>query len=723
MNLALSEVKSFHLDIFNSMKSLLIFYTFVLFLTGTVCQAQTHRFVDRELKKASSDFNSLRYIKAIEKLNIILRKDSALIPAQEMLAYSYRQVKNYEKAIYWYEKLVQHKSIKAEWALNYAELLANSMQYEKSEHWYRTYLILVPDDKRASAFSRFSPRSLYTNEELWKVELTNINTPASEYSPAFYKSGLLFCSNRMQESVIKRVFPWDGTPFTNLYYIPNIGDVRNLNADDTGAVAKLNRNLDFNDDDTEQTSNDSRTLGQVSASLYRDSSGLIRQGAVQAQSLFGNVNTRYHEGPAAAFPDGSLIFTRNNYYKGKAGKSKEGITKLKLFIASGKDLSKIEEFPYNNNEYSTGHPALTADGNILVFSSDMPGGYGGSDLYYSVRSRGQWTRPVNLGKMVNTEGQELFPFISKSGQLFFSSTGHRGLGGLDVFQVALKDMKPQHNPYNLGLPINSSKDDFSLIQKDDGKSGFLSSNRSGNDNIYSFIQATFRLSLEGKITDEKSRIPLSGSRLVFKTLDGSDTVQANSKGEFKYKIRKETDYEVKVQKPGFTNMHSFVSTIGINADSTIHLDIKLNKVESPQQYVISKCDSLKKIFTAKNIYYDLDKDAIRQDARGALDALAKLMSKYPEIRVISSSHCDSRASEEYNRNLSLRRGASARDYLISKGIDGKRITIEYYGKARLLNRCFDGVPCSEANQQLNRRTEFDIILNGVNLTQQNCEDI
>ncbi|WP_407430970.1 OmpA family protein [Arcticibacter sp.] len=678
----------------------------------------------KSFKAGESAFRSYRYMDAIWHLNRVLAADSGNIAAAEMLAYSYRQTKKYDLALHGYGKLSRHQPLKAEWALYYAEALAVDQQYEKSENWYRAYMRMMPSDRRASAFSRADPGAFSKDATFWRVSLTDLNTSASEYSPVFYKEGLLFASNRLTDRPVKRVFLWDKTPFTSLYYIKNLKDIKSANDHSLGSVlGARNTGMRSNDDDTAPTSNDSRTLGQYDPSVITDSSGTGDVLNAGVQLLHGSVNSKYHEGPAAAFPDGSLIFTRNNYFKGKTRVSEDGVNKLKLYIATGNNLSVISEFPYNNDEYSVGHPALTADGNILVFASDMPGGYGGTDLYYSVRSGTQWSRPINMGKQVNTEGSEQFPSLSADGSLFFSSTGHPGLGGLDVFEVPLTNMRPIRSPVNLGAPINSSRDDFGFIRARDGKSGFFSSNRRGNDDIYSFEQASYRVILAGQVTDGRTRLPLGGSRLLLRTLDGVDTVMTNGRGEFRLEMRKETDYEITAQKLGYVSQLVFKTSIGVDKDSLIRTDMQLFKTESRQQYVISNCDSLKRVFAVENIFYDLDRDEIRPDARRALDHLASLMKRYPEMSVVTASHCDSRASEEYNRDLSLRRGTAAKNYLVAKGINGSRIKVEYYGKTRLLNRCYDGVVCSEADQQLNRRTEFDVILNGVNLTQLNCSEL
>jgi outer membrane protein OmpA-like peptidoglycan-associated protein/tetratricopeptide (TPR) repeat protein len=678
-----------------------------------------------ELEKATKEFKSLSYVSAIEKLLKLTAKDSVNIPIKEMLAYSYKMVENYTQTLVWYEKLSKLTPLKPVWALNFAEALANNQQYERSEGWYRKYLSMVPADKRAAALSVVKQVSFDKNIENWKISFTNLNTQSSEYAPIFYKNGLLFSSNRSTESISKKVFSWDNTPFTNLYVVDKLADIKDVNPDTLMKTlsSKGKSNYKFNDDDTAPTSNDTKNLGIYKQSVQQDTLRHILEKQIKPHLLKGGINTKYHEDSAAIFPDGSIIYTRNNYFNGSVKTSKDGINKLKLYTATGNNLNKITEYPYNSDEYSTGHPTINSDGSILIFVSDMPGGFGGTDLYYSVRSgTGQWTRPTNLGKQINTEGNEMFPHLDTNGTLYFASTGLPGLGGLDVFEIKLKDMKPSGTPRNLGSPINSSKDDFSLIKNVDGKSGFFTSNRRGDDDIYQFKRASKLIVLKGVITDARTYLPLANSRLIMRHLDGIDTLKTNNKGEFNRILPSETDYELNAQKLGYVNGLGFVTSAGITTDSVIHMDIKLNKTENLQQYVLNHCDSLKKVFSIKNIFYDLDRFEIRKDARPALDELASLMRKYPEIKIITSSHCDSRASEAYNKTLSLRRGESARSYLISKGIPANRIKVEYYGKTRLLNRCFDDVPCSEADQQLNRRTEFDVILNGVNLTQQNCND-
>ncbi|MXV16167.1 OmpA family protein [Pedobacter sp. HMF7056] len=679
------------------------------------------------LKKAQDEYRLLHYVAAIKQLDEVLRVDSDNVAAQEMMADSYRKIKDYDQALFWYKRLNKQKDAKPEWILYYAEALANKEQYEQSEQWYRKFMVAAPGDRRAGNFVKLGTGISGLSEDKgdWKVSYTNINTAGAEYSPMFYKKGLVFSSNRRIGKVSKDVFGWDQTPFTDLYLIDDlkrIGEVSKTDMEDIERQREGNA-YKINDDDTEEASNDSKTLGQYSTRVLVDLAGERLAAEVKAVKLRKKINSRFHEGPSVLLPEGSLMFTRNNYYKGKASKSKKGgINKLKLFTATGPNWNHIQSFPYNDNEYSVGHPAVTKDGSILVFVSDMPGGYGGTDLYYSVRTSAerQWSKPVNLGARINTEGNEQFPYFDKNGKLYFSSTGYAGLGGLDIFEVTLKDMRPTGVPHNLGAPLNSSGDDFGFIKADDERSGYFSSNRGGNDDIYKFEQSSYRVALKGVVTDTRTRLPIAGAQVLLRHFGGIDTLVTNRAGAFQKDLAKETDYEIVAQKPGYVTSNNFFTTAGIDKDTTLNEPLKLGRAELGQQFVLNKCDSLKRVFAVQNIYYDLDKSYIRPDAYPALDHLVMLMREHPEIEIVTASHTDSRASDQYNKRLSLMRGNAARTYLMYRGIDGKRIRVEYYGKSRLTNRCFDGVPCSEEEQQLNRRTEFDIIVNGVNLSQLNC---
>ncbi|WP_369806201.1 OmpA family protein [Desertivirga arenae] len=672
-----------------------------------------------QLRMAEKEYKDLRYVAAIKYLDMVMEEDSTNVKAIEMMAYSNRNLRKYKESLRWFEKLSKQDDPKPVWALHYAEALSNNQKYELAENWYRKYLKMVPADKRAKAFVKSGIFSNQDNAE-WKVEKTKLSSSADEYAPMFYKEGLLFCSNRLESKLVNPVFGWNQKPYSDLYFTDDLSALR-TEGGKAGAAAKASARIKVNDDDTAPTSNDSRTLVDFDHEWLQNLAEDADPG-LKIQAVKGKVNSIFNEGPGAMLPEGAFIFTRNNFKGLVPGKSKNGVVKLKMYIAKAPNWNKIEEFSYNNDNYSVGHPAVSKDGKVLVFASDMPGGQGGVDLYYSVRTGAgkKWTRPVNMGTRINTEGDEMFPHFLSDNTLLFSSTGYAGFGGLDIFEVALKDYLPVSAPKNLGAPINSFGDDFGMIRTADGKSGYFSSNRDGSDDIYYYTRQKFHVYLKGTIADGNTKVPPIGAQVYLRYANGIDTLRVNRRGEFAKELNKETDYEIIGSSPGFITKRAFLTTTNIFEDSTITVNLKLDKSEKAQLWVSKNCDSLKRVFSIKNIYYDLDRSVVREDAKPTLNTLAELMMNHKEISVITSSHCDTRASAEYNKALSLRRGEAAKSYLISRGIPASRIKVEYFGKSRLVNRCTDEVPCSEEDQQLNRRTEFDVILHGVNLTQMDC---
>lgn len=700
---------------------ILIFVSFVLlfFTQKAISQDKAD---DKKLAVAINSYNNLKFIQAIEELKPVLAKDPTNVDATEIMANSYRLTKQYKEALVWYEKLSKLRFSKPDWNLHYAEALANNKEYEKSEQFYRKYLAMIPSDRRAKLFSEADFDKLGKTVD-WDIKFLNINTLASDYSPMLYKDGLLFTSNRQNTKPVKYVFGWNNTPFSDLYLVKDKNNIKPIEeTQDTVAekgVAKKKKSK-YNDDNTKPTSNDSEILGVYDSKTYSVNSDDNKN--VKVEKLTGNVNTKFHEGAPAQLPNGDIIFTRNNYYKSKAEQSSDGTTKLKMFTAKGYNLNEIVPFNYNNDEYSVGHPTVSKDGGILIFSSDMPNGLGGVDLYYCIRlsDKGEWSRPVNFGKKINSEGDEEFPYLDNFNKLYFSSNGLPGLGGLDVFSIEIKDLKPIGIAENLGPPLNSPFDDFA-VAKINGESGYFSSNRRGNDDIYSFKRKEYKIILEAKVVDGATGLPLINSIVTLRDGDNIQNIPLDANAGFIKELPKNTGFDLIGTLKDFLPDRRYIGTDGITQDTVIKVTLTLNKANAVQQFVFKNCDSLKRVFKTENIYYDLDKYFIRADAEPSLDKLANLLKRYPYLKVLTSSHCDSRASENYNRILSLNRGESAKAYLIAKGIGGDRISVGYYGKSRLVNKCVDGVECSEDEQQRNRRTEFEIIYNGINLNQIDCK--
>jgi outer membrane protein OmpA-like peptidoglycan-associated protein/tetratricopeptide (TPR) repeat protein len=702
-----------------TIQSLIILSFVVLLMKPVWAQSKKE---DKKLSYAISAYNSLKFVEAIEILKPILVKDPENVDGTEIMANSYRLTKQYKESLIWYEKLSKQSYLKPDWALRYAEALANNKQYEKSEQWYRKYLSIIPSDRRAALFSEADFDKLGKGVN-WDINYLNINTPSSEYGPMLYKDGLIFSSNRLDNKTVKYVFGWNNTPFSDLYMVKdrkNIKPVIDTLQDATKNEKVSKKGVKYNDDNTAITANDSKIIGTYGP----DTRASVEESdkKIGISKLNKKINSKYHEAITALLPDGSLMFTRNNYYKWKSNKSSEGINKLKLYTAEGFNWKNIKPFEYNNDEYSVGHPTISKDGNILIFASDMPGGLGGVDLYFSIRlnDKSPWSRPVNFGGKINSEGDEEFPYLDNFNRLYFSSNGWPGLGGLDIFYVDIDDLKPLTNPINLGPPLNSSFDDFAIVKENDS-TGYFSSNRRGNDDIYSFKKKVFKINLKGRVIDAITGKTLFDATVNLKNGDNAEVLKLNQDGIFNKELTKNNGYELNGVLKDYLPDRRYVGTDGITKDSTIYIDLFLKKTNKIQQYVIANCDSLKRKFFVGNVYYDLDKYYIRPDAHQNLDKLADMMRKYPDLKVVTRSHCDSRASESYNRVLSLNRGESAKAYLVARGINKNRISVEYFGKSKLVNGCADGVNCSEEQQQMNRRTEFEVIYNGINLALIDCK--
>ncbi|MDP3353576.1 MAG: OmpA family protein, partial [Flavobacteriaceae bacterium] len=351
-----------------------------------------------------------------------------------------------------------------------------------------------------------------------------------------------------------------------------------------------------------------------------------------------------------------------------------------------------------NDNYSVGHPALSADGKKLYFASDMPGGFGSTDLYFvDIQSNGSFGKPVNLGKSINTEGKELFPFVTKD-NLYFSSNGHWGLGALDVFKVSLKDQNKA--PLNLGSPINSSMDDFAFVMNESKNQGYVSSNRMGgmgDDDIYFVKEIPCYQSLVGTVRDLKTNLVLADTdvSVLNRTSNEKLNFKTDAKGEFNLaKVDCDTKYNITAAKVGYkTNEKNFNSS---------------HDFALVQQFEIKLIPEIS-IVEISNVYFDFDKSNIRKDAKVVLDNLVELMNKFPEMVIEVKSFTDSRGSHAYNDKLSQRRAKSTIDYVLKKGISASRINGLGYGETVLVNNCVDQANCTEEEHQLNRRSEIVVL--------------
>lgn len=360
-------------------------------------------------------------------------------------------------------------------------------------------------------------------------------------------------------------------------------------------------------------------------------------------------------------------------------------------------LEGFTAFPFNDSiRYAVMHPFVDEEAKRLYFTSDMPGGMGKFDLYYSQYDENMvFSTPVNLGPEVNTSGNETHPF-RKGNKFYFSSTGHKGLGGLDIFEADYNANTPINGVRNMGTPINSLADDFAYREGKD-KTIYLSSNRKGGqglDDIY-MAKDMYKQFL-ARVLDCNGEIITETYLATFrdKTQGIMVPTARNGKGEMTAQLEPESDFGITISKPGYFSLSDESITTKDFEGDTIKKDYKL--VPIPYQLPVH----------VDIVYYDLDKFAIRKDAMLALDKLANLMKKYSFLDLLVASHTDSRASDEYNITLSNNRAKAVTEYLGARGISADRVRLEWFGESQLINDCGNGKPCGEDNHQLNRRSEL-----------------
>jgi len=675
-------------------------------------------------KVADKEFQAFKYASAIQLYKLADATDAEVIIN---LSNAYLNIKDYVSAEKYLEKAVGLPSQEDDIFLKYADVLANNQKYEQAEVWYTKYAKLHPQHTRAknlSQINKLAP-SFLADSLLWKIGYLSNNTEQDEFSPAYFKDGLVFPSNRNKRWGISNVFGWNQSLFTDLYILNdttklNYLPARNYFSDTLNLTRLNNRNGQL-----PRSVNDNRVLGDVSLpQTFFEVSGI--KDSSETKLLRANLNTRFHDGPVSFNGDQNyLIYNRNQPLRSKEDIAKAGVYKLDLFEANylGGTWHNKRPFKFNNQNSSTAHPALSADGKILYFVSDNKGGFGGKDIYYCARQTDTdvWSEPINLGSLINTEGDETFPYLTKDGKLYFSSTGHAGLGGLDIFVVDLMDNLPVGKVKNIGYPINSSKDDFGIIMKPDNASGYFSSNRYGNDDIFNFSKNNVVINLDGQVFTNY----LSGKKVLENTLieikyqDSLDTLRTDAMGRFSRKLEKDVEYKILASKTGYSSADTVVSTKKLMTSKTFDVEFVLVKKKTDSQLIddngnLNDCE-LKNLLASKIIYYDLDKSFIRPDATKTLDDIVALLKKYPSLSISATSHCDSRASDKYNIALSLRRSNASKSYLVAKGISPSRIKAAWSGENLLTNECADGVNCSEVEQQLNRRTEFELMKDGVKI--------
>jgi len=408
-----------------------------------------------------------------------------------------------------------------------------------------------------------------------------------------------------------------------------------------------------------------------------------------------------------------MYFTRNNFNNGKKGKDANRITLLKVYKATLIDnqWKNAEELPFNSDSYSVAHPTLSPDEKTMYFASDMPGTHGQSDLWkVKINEDGSFGTPENLGVSINTEGKESFPIFTNENELYFATDGHPGLGGLDIFMSRMNADGSFKEPINIGAPANSPQDDFAYLIDTKTRKGFLTSNRDGGkgyDDIYKFLETRKLVCeqvLSGIVTDLDTGeiLPNTKVTLFDDKFNIIKEVISDDKGFYTFEVECGKSYFIRAEKDTYETKEQKITipTLTGKTDLPIQLEKKVKPV------VVG--DDLAKAFGIKIIYFDLDKWNIRPDAALELEKILDVMKQYPNMKIDVRSHTDSRQTHKYNEKLSDRRAKSTMSWLVKNGIDANRLTGKGYGETQLVNKCADGVKCSEDEHQANRRSEFII---------------
>ncbi|GAB3222864.1 carboxypeptidase regulatory-like domain-containing protein [Spirosoma arcticum] len=564
-------------------------------------------------KQADRQFDQLAYAKAADLYEKALTNPATLTDAERRaakirLAYSYRQARDTRNAERAYRELIAEGDSSADYAqyhLYYAQALISNGKYHEAEGAYNKYYALQAaaaagaksESGSRTGGSRTRGSKLYQDVTAltrtagtYTIEFLDINTRQSEFSPMLYKNGLVFVSadNKRWSKLFKR----KNTPFLNLYYLPELSTLNGSK----GSRKRLFR-LDpgqflGRDEYTTRTANDSKTVGFFGGTNLN--LGYEEQPISESERFSKTINSKYHEGPSTFAKDGSrVIFTRNNYTGGQYRTSTDGVNKLKLYTATQTNgyWSDAQELPFNSDEFSTGHPSLANGRNgepdqLLYFSSDRPGGFGGTDIYVSTWTDGQWSEPVNLGERVNSKGNEMFPFVDEKGNLYVASDGHGGLGGLDLFYIQLTgESQPAGELLNLGEPLNSPTDDFGIVTDGARNGGYFSSNRrrgGADDDVYRFTRAkavNACRELTISVFDAETKVPLVNTSVTVDNPanDSQKQLKTDGSGVVRICLTADSDTRFVVSQEGYMTNKVGFSTKDLSDTQPSRLEIPLAK--------------------------------------------------------------------------------------------------------------------------------------------------
>jgi outer membrane protein OmpA-like peptidoglycan-associated protein/tetratricopeptide (TPR) repeat protein len=612
---------------------------------------------NQSTKKADKHFSKYEFVEAAAAYNKLVEKGDADAYVYGRLAESNYNIFNTVEAEKWYAKALELGD-NPELIYKYSEMLKANGKYDLSNAQMAKFAKLRPSDNRSLAYKAnpdYLPKILDEGKK-FNVQNLDLNTAVSDFGGTF-QDGKLYITTARNSA--RRNYGWNEQPYLDIYQFTKAED-----------------------------------------------------GSYQGEVMLdGKINTKHHEGLVSFTPEGkTMYFSRESFFENIYEKDSLSNTKysvLHMYEAKkdGSSWRNVEALPINSENYSIKNPSVSADGSVLYFSSDMPGGYGDFDIYkVSIGANGELGTPENLGQKVNTEGQEMFPYISSENILYFSTNGHLGLGGLDVFYTKVVDGKLTA-VRNVGIPVNSNADDFAFTIDESTGEGFVSSNREGgkgSDDIYSVkkLQPLCDTHIVASVVDKKTGVIIPGATVSLLDSQGNKiaTKTSDAKGEAEFMVECGTDTELKATMADYVSAKQAIKG---SEEEDVKVELSLDPIEK-----LVVADKV----VLNPIYFDYDKSNITSRAAFELDKLVQVMNKYPDMVIYATSHTDSRGSNSYNERLSDRRAKTTVQYVISKGISGSRLS--GVGKGENEPRVNCGTNCSEDEHQMNRRSEFTITSGG-----------
>ncbi|WP_299163236.1 OmpA family protein [uncultured Tenacibaculum sp.] len=625
-------------------------------------------------KVADRYFEEFSYVQSAKLYKALIEeKGDSSKHVISRLADSYYNNADTEKAEGWYKKLanIYKANLEDKYLFKYAQVLRSNGKYKKSDSIFLT-LASADKNNRKEELKKENYLLDYSSNKNTRIGVRNlaINTPFSDFGGIILNGKSYYTSAAPKGGKKERIYKWNNQPFLNIYKAEEEIQTLEDNVKDTVLTLVNHRLMDV------------------------------------------PISSDYHESTPIFTKDGRTIyFTRNNVNGKKVGRDKKNTSNLKIYKANFVNgfWVNVRELPFNGEEYSVGHPALSPDEKTMYFVSNMPGGFGATDIYkVDILENDEYGTPVNLGKTINTSDKEMFPFIGEDNTLYFSSNGHLGLGLLDIFQSKINNDSTYSPVKNLGHPFNSKRDDFSFYINETGKKGFFSSNRKkgkGDDDIYSFFiysdPPICKQSFEGVVTETVNKTPVDGATVKLVSLEGKVVMEAISDITGRYifnDVLCDKNYTVLASK--------------LDHKSTSKRKVKIVKGEKTQVNLDLIPLIIGNQIVINPIYFDYNKSVIREDAQYELENIVTVMTNHPEVIIKIESHTDSRGPSDYNRKLSDKRAKSTRDYILSRGIVKNRIISAIgFGEDQLLNNCNNANKnkCSEEEHQKNRRSYFYIV--------------